>query len=56
MVSIQRAASLHNVGRTAIEMAIHKGKLKATKVKNRWQINIKDLNEYIDNRWKRGDE
>lgn len=51
-VSITQAAKLHNVTRQAIYVAIKQKKLKASK-ETRWEIDIKDLEEYKRNRYSR---
>ncbi|EPP35439.1 DNA binding, excisionase family domain protein [Chlamydia ibidis] len=51
-VSITQAAKLHNVTRQAIYVAIKQKKLKASKT-TRWEINLKDLEEYKKNRYSR---
>ncbi|WP_201456707.1 helix-turn-helix domain-containing protein [Chlamydia sp. 17-3921] len=51
-VSITQAAKLHNVTRQAIYVAIKQKKLKASK-STRWEINLKDLEEYKQNRYSR---
>ncbi|SPN73680.1 DNA binding domain, excisionase family,Helix-turn-helix domain [Chlamydia serpentis] len=51
-VSITQAAKLHNVTRQAIYVAIKQKKLRASK-ETRWEIDIKDLEEYKRNRYSR---
>lgn len=51
-VSITQAAKLHNVTRQAIYVAIKQKKLKASKT-TRWEIDIKDLEDYKRNRYSR---
>ena len=46
VVSITEAAKINDVTRQAIYVAIKMNKLKATKVTTRWQISLKDLEEY----------
>ncbi len=50
VVSITEAAKINKVTRQAIYVAIKQKKLKATK-KNRWEINLKDLEEYRRNKY-----
>lgn len=50
VVSITEAAKINNVTRQAIYVAIKQKKLKATK-KSRWEIEIKDLEEYRKNKY-----
>jgi len=52
VVSITEAAKINNVTRQAIYVAIKQKKLKATK-KSRWEINLKDLEEYRRNKYSR---
>jgi len=52
VVSITEAAKINKVTRQAIYVAIKQKKLKATK-KNRWEINLKDLEEYRLNKYSR---
>ncbi|BAE81597.1 Hc protease EUO [Chlamydia felis Fe/C-56] len=52
MVSITQAAKLHNVTRQAIYVAIKQKKLKASKT-TRWEIDLKDLEDYRRNRYSR---
>lgn len=52
VVSITEAAKINNVTRQAIYVAIKQNKLKATK-KTRWEIDIKDLEEYRKNKYSR---
>ncbi|USB81325.1 helix-turn-helix domain-containing protein [Chlamydia psittaci] len=52
MVSITQAAKLHNVTRQAIYVAIKQKKLKASKT-TRWEIDLKDLEDYKRNRYSR---
>ena len=51
-VSITQAAKLHNVTRQAIYVAIKQKKLRASKG-TRWEINLRDLEEYKQNRYSR---
>ncbi len=52
IVSITEAAKINNVTRQAIYVAIKQKKLKATK-NSRWEINLKDLEEYRQNKYSR---
>lgn len=52
VVSITEAARINNVTRQAIYVAIKQNKLKATK-KTRWEIDVKDLEEYRKNKYSR---
>ncbi len=52
VVSITEAARINNVTRQAIYVAIKLGKLKAVK-RSRWQIELKDLEEYRQNKYSR---
>lgn len=52
VVSITEAAKINKVTRQAIYVAIKQKKLKATK-KNRWEIDLKDLEEYRKNKYSR---
>jgi excisionase family DNA binding protein len=52
VVSITEAAKINNVTRQAIYVAIKQKKLKATK-KTRWEIDLKDLEEYRNNKYSR---
>lgn len=52
VVSITEAAKINNVTRQAIYVAIKQNKLKATK-KTRWEIDLKDLEEYRNNKYSR---
>ena len=52
VVSITEAAKINKVTRQAIYVAIKQKKLKATK-KNRWEIDLKDLEEYRNNKYSR---
>lgn len=52
VVSITEAAKLNKVTRQAIYVAIKQKKLKATK-KTRWEIELKDLEEYRKNKYSR---
>ncbi|SYX08672.1 DNA binding domain, excisionase family,Helix-turn-helix domain [Chlamydia poikilotherma] len=52
MVSITQAAKLHNVTRQAIYVAIKQKKLRASKT-TRWEIDLKDLEDYKRNRYSR---
>jgi excisionase family DNA binding protein len=52
VVSITEAAKINNVTRQAIYVAIKQNKLKATK-KTRWEIDLKDLEEYRKNKYSR---
>ncbi|AHK62887.1 helix-turn-helix domain-containing protein [Chlamydia avium] len=51
-VSITQAAKLHNVTRQAIYVAIKQKKLRASKT-TRWEIDLKDLEDYKRNRYSR---
>ncbi|WP_348663721.1 helix-turn-helix domain-containing protein [Chlamydia vaughanii] len=51
-VSITQAAKLHCVTRQAIYVAIKQKKLKASKT-TRWEIDLKDLEDYKRNRYSR---
>ena len=50
VVSITEAASLNNVTRQAIYVAIKQRKLRATKDATRWTIDLDDLEEYKKNK------
>lgn len=50
VVSITEAAKINNVTRQAIYVAIKQKKLRATK-KTRWEIDLKDLEEYRKNKY-----
>lgn len=50
VVSITEAAKINNVTRQAIYVAIKQKKLRATK-KSRWEIELKDLEEYRKNKY-----
>ncbi len=52
IVSITEAAKINNVTRQAIYVAIKQKKLKATK-KSRWEIDLRDLEEYRRNKYSR---
>ncbi|NGX61512.1 MAG: hypothetical protein K940chlam9_00998 [Chlamydiae bacterium] len=52
VVSITEAAKINKVTRQAIYVAIKQKKLKATK-KTRWEIELKDLEEYRKNKYSR---
>ena len=52
VVSITEAAKINQVTRQAIYVAIKQKKLKATK-KTRWEIDLKDLEEYRKNKYSR---
>lgn len=52
VVSITEAARINKVTRQAIYVAIKQNKLKATK-KSRWEIDLKDLEEYRNNKYSR---
>ncbi len=52
VVSITEAAKINNVTRQAIYVAIKQNKLKATK-KTRWEIELKDLEEYRKHKYSR---
>lgn len=52
VVSITEAAKLNKVTRQAIYVAIKQNKLRATK-KTRWEIDVKDLEEYRNNKYSR---
>lgn len=52
VVSITEAAKINNVTRQAIYVAIKQNKLKATK-KSRWEIDLKDLEEYRTHKYSR---
>ncbi|MCH9611400.1 MAG: EUO transcription factor [Chlamydiales bacterium] len=52
VVSITEAAKINNVTRQAIYVAIKQKKLRATK-KSRWEIDLKDLEEYRRNKYSR---
>ena len=52
VVSITEAAKINQVTRQAIYVAIKQKKLKATK-KTRWEIDLKDLEEYRRNKYSR---
>lgn len=51
-VSITEAAKINNVTRQAIYVAIKQKKLKARKT-SRWEIDLKDLQDYRDNKYSR---
>jgi hypothetical protein len=53
VVSITEAAKIHNVTRQAIYVAIKLKKLKATKESTRWVIELKDLEDYKNNKYSR---
>lgn len=53
VVSITEAARINNVTRQAIYVAIKQNKLKAIKATTRWVINLKDLEEYRNNKYSR---
>ncbi len=52
VVSITEAARINNVTRQAIYVAIKQNKLRATK-KSRWEIDLKDLEDYRLNKYSR---
>jgi hypothetical protein len=52
VVSITEAAKINNVTRQAIYVAIKQKKLKARKT-SRWEIDLKDLEEYRKNKYSR---
>ncbi|MBF5051027.1 hypothetical protein CLAVI_000654 [Candidatus Clavichlamydia salmonicola] len=52
VVSITQAAKINSVTRQAIYVAIKQNKLKATKT-NRWEIDLKDLEDYRTNKYSR---
>lgn len=52
VVSITEAARINKVTRQAIYVAIKQNKLKATK-KSRWEIDLKDLEDYRNNKYSR---
>lgn len=52
VVSITEAARINNVTRQAIYVAIKQNKLRATK-KTRWEIDLKDLEDYRKNKYSR---
>lgn len=52
VVSITEAAKINKVTRQAIYVAIKQKKLKATKT-SRWEIDLKDLEEYRNNKYSR---
>lgn len=52
VVSITEAAKINQVTRQAIYVAIKQKKLRATK-KTRWEIDLKDLEEYRNNKYSR---
>lgn len=52
VVSITEAARINNVTRQAIYVAIKQNKLRATK-KTRWEIDLKDLEDYRMNKYSR---
>ncbi len=52
VVSITEAAKINNVTRQAIYVAIKQKKLRATK-NTRWEIDLKDLEEYRQNKYSR---
>lgn len=52
VVSITEAARINRVTRQAIYVAIKQNKLRATK-KSRWEIDLKDLEEYRRNKYSR---
>lgn len=53
VVSITEAARLNNVTRQAIYVAIKQRKLRATKDATRWTIDLKDLEDYKNNKYSR---
>jgi len=53
VVSITEAAKINNVTRQAIYVAIKLKKLKAEKKTSRWQINLKDLENYRQQKYSR---
>lgn len=52
-VSITEAARINNVTRQAIYVAIKQKKLKAYKHSTRWTINLKDLEDYRNQKYSR---
>jgi excisionase family DNA binding protein len=52
-VSITEAAKINNVTRQAIYVAIKQKKLRAQKDATRWTINVKDLEEYRNQKYSR---
>ena len=53
VVSITKAAEIHQVTRQAIYVAIKQKKLKASKDATRWLIHLDDLEEYRKNKYSR---
>ena len=53
VVSITEAARLNNVTRQAIYVAIKQKKLRAYKQDTKWVIDIKDLDDYTQNKYSR---
>lgn len=53
VVSITEAAKINGVTRQAIYVAIKLKKLKAHKESRRWEISLKDLDEYRKNKYSR---
>jgi len=53
VVSITDAARINGVTRQAIYVAIKQKKLKASKDATRWTINLRDLEEYRENKYSR---
>lgn len=53
VVSITEAARINGVTRQAIYVAIKLKKLKAKKETTRWEIDLKDLEEYRSNKYSR---
>lgn len=52
-VSITEAARINNVTRQAIYVAIKQNKLRARKNRTRWQIHLKDLEDYRRSKYSR---
>jgi hypothetical protein len=52
-VKLAEAAKIFQYTYQAIIWIVKSGKVKAIKKKNRWQVDICSLREYIINRWKR---
>lgn len=52
-VSITEAATINNVTRQAIYIAIKLGKLKAQKEETRWTIHVDDLEDYRNQKYSR---
>lgn len=53
VVSITEAARINNVTRQAIYVAIKQRKLRAKKESTRWTIDLKDLEDYRNNKYSR---